>query len=145
MPSPISSTVPTSARSVSTSASAIRCFRIEVISSGRSFKIFSLAVDQFFAELVESAADARVRAHGARLHDDAADDVRVDRPRGDDATAGGFLDLLYDLGGLLVGKLDRGRQLQLEDTFFTREQPSELLMDVLDLGDPPLLRKEVNE
>src|SRR4051812_9621035 len=37
MPSPIWSTLPTSARSVSTSYSSIRCFRMEVISSGRSF------------------------------------------------------------------------------------------------------------
>src|SRR6185503_10324561 len=37
MPSPTWSTVPTSERSVSTSYCSIRCFRIEVISSGRSF------------------------------------------------------------------------------------------------------------
>src|SRR5919198_2919660 len=37
IPSPTWSTVPTSARSVSTSYSSIRCLRIEVISSGRSF------------------------------------------------------------------------------------------------------------
>ena len=37
MPSPIWRTVPTSERSVWTSYCSIRCFRIEVISSGRSF------------------------------------------------------------------------------------------------------------
>ena len=36
-PSPIWRTVPTSERSVWTSYCSIRCFRIEVISSGRSF------------------------------------------------------------------------------------------------------------
>src|SRR3954451_9943783 len=145
MASPISRTVPTSARSVSTSASAIRCFRIEVISSGRSFKFFSLAVDQFFAELVEAAADARVGAHGAGLDDDAADDVGVDRTRGDDAPARGLLDLLDDLGGLLLRELDRGGELQLEDALFAREQPAELRVDRLGLGDSSLLREEVDE
>src|SRR6185503_11160143 len=145
MPSPISSTVPTSARSVSTSASAIRCFRIDVISSGRSFKTFSLAVDQFFTELVEPAAHTRVGPHGAGLDDDAADDVGVDRPRGDDAPARGLLDLLDDLGGLLVRELDGGRQLELEDALLACQQPSEFLVHLLDLGDPSLLGEQVDE
>ena len=38
MPSPTWSTVPTSARSVSTAKSSMRCLRMVVISSGRSFK-----------------------------------------------------------------------------------------------------------
>src|SRR5437764_1406713 len=38
MPSPSWRTVPTSERSVSTSYCSIRCLRIDVISSGRSFK-----------------------------------------------------------------------------------------------------------
>src|SRR4029450_8274494 len=37
MPSPTWSTVPTSARSVSTAKSSMRCLRMVVISSGRSF------------------------------------------------------------------------------------------------------------
>ncbi len=116
-----------------------------MISSGRSFKIFSLAVDQFFTELVEPAAHARVGAHRAGLDDDAADDVGVDRPRGDDASAGGLLDLLDHLGSLLVGELDRGGQLELEDALLAREQPSEFLVHLLDLRDPPLLGEEMDE
>ena len=41
IPSPMASTLPTSARSVSTSYSSMRCLRIDVISSGRSFTLCS--------------------------------------------------------------------------------------------------------
>src|ERR671930_1223239 len=115
MPSPISSTVPTSARSVSTSYSSMRCLRIEVISSGRSFKSFSSrGGGQFFAELFEAAPHARVEAQRACLDDEATDQARIDGARGDDAAAGCLLDLLDHAARLLLGELDGGRQLELE-------------------------------
>ena len=96
MPSPTCSTVPTSARSVSTSYSSIRCFRIEVISSGRSFMrapLYQARCTQLSAEPVEPAAHAGVDAMRADLEDDAADQVGVDRAGRLDLPARGLLDL----------------------------------------------------
>src|SRR6478752_7261034 len=95
MPSPTWSTVPTSARSVSTSKSLIRSLRMAVISSGRSFTVFlSGSGDEFALEAFQAAAHARVDAQRAGLEDDAADQVGVDRARRLDGPAGGLLDLL---------------------------------------------------
>src|SRR5437016_14602741 len=113
MPSPTWSTLPTSARSVSTSYSSIRCLRIEVISSGLSFTVSAPRCRQFLAQSVQAAADARVGAARADLQDDPADQVGVDLPLRLDAAARALLDLAEDLVGLLVGQLVRGRQLDV--------------------------------
>src|SRR5215469_4619021 len=101
MPSPIWSTVPTSARSVSTSYCSIRSLRIDVIPSGRSFKAFS-APHEFVSQSFQSPADARVDAQRPRLEDDAADQVGVDLAGRLDLAAGRILDLLQDRVGLGV-------------------------------------------
>src|SRR5438876_286416 len=110
MPSPTWRTVPTSARSVSTSYSSIRCFRIEVISSGRSFTQSPLLVlscgCQLPPEALEPAADARVETARADLEHDPADQARIDLACHLDLTAGGLLDVLQELPCLLVGELD---------------------------------------
>src|SRR5215471_10073535 len=63
MPSPTWRTVPTSARSVSTEYSSIRCLRIEVISSGRSFKATpSQTVDEVGTRLRRAPEQANVSA-----------------------------------------------------------------------------------
>src|SRR5262245_15421772 len=131
MPSPTWSTLPTSARSVSTSYSSIRCLRIEVISSGRSFTFSAPCGRQFLAQLVQSSAAARVDAARADLEDEAADQLGVDLALGLDAPAGGALDLAEDLLGLLVGELVRGRQLDVEHALVRRDEPLELRRDGL--------------
>src|SRR3954452_23010210 len=99
MPSPTWRTVPTSERSVSTSYCSILDLRIDVISSGRSFKASpSLARRrEVSAKSFEAAADAGIQAQRASLEDDAADQVRVDRAARIDGPARGGLDLTDDL------------------------------------------------
>src|SRR5919109_1768838 len=146
MPSPTSRTVPTSARSVSTSNSSILFLRIDVISSGRSFKASPLASgDQFFAELNEPAADAPVQPHRACLEDEAADEVGVDPAARLDSPAGRLLDLLHDLVRFLVRELDRGRELELEYALLARQEALPFTADVADLRDAALLDEDAQE
>src|SRR3954462_4656185 len=132
MPSPTCRTVPTSERSVSTSYCSILDLRIDVISSGRSFKASpSLARGrQISAESFEAAADAGVEAERSRLEDDAADQVRVDGARRVDRTAGGLLDLADDPPRLVVGKLMGRRHLDREPAFLGGHQARELALDL---------------
>src|SRR6201984_491255 len=95
MPSPIVRTVPTSARSVSTSYCSIRSRRIDVISSGRSFN--GSSPHEFLSQTFESPAHARVGAIRARLEADAADQSGVDATRRLDLAARRALDLGDDL------------------------------------------------
>src|SRR5580765_3919743 len=146
MPSPTWSTVPTSARSVSTSKSLIRSLRMAVISSGRSFTVFlSGSGDEFSLEACQAAAHARVDAQRAGLEDDAADQVGVDRARRLDGPAGGLLDLLDDRASLVLGELERGGQLDGELPLLAGGEPLELLADLLDLPAAALLDQEPQE
>src|SRR5690348_2443154 len=144
MPSPIWSTVPTSARSVSTSYCSIRSLRIDVISSGRSFKAFS-APHEFVSQSFQSPADARVDAQRARLQDDAADEVGVDLPRRLDLSSGRVLYLLQDRVRLGVAQLARRCQLDAQAPLLARHQPLELLGDLLELAGAALLRDDLEE
>src|SRR5919204_2011127 len=70
IPSPTWSTVPTSARSVSTSYSSIRCLRIDVISSGRSFTGSPSGRKGFLSQAQRGdAASAAVPVLVPRAHD----------------------------------------------------------------------------
>src|SRR5436305_8974120 len=138
IPSPICSTVPTSARSVSTSYCSIRWRRIEVISSGRSFKCLS-APHECLSESFQSSAHARVGPVGARLQHDAAEDLRIDGARGLHGAAGSLLDLRDDRLRFLVRQLARGRQLDAEPPLLPREQALELAGDLLELAGASLL------
>src|SRR5262245_33507742 len=130
MPSPTWRTVPTSERSVSTSYCSIRCLRIEVISSGRSFTSNLLgSCHQFSAETVQSAAHARVDAQRTGLQDHPADQLGVDRARRLDRATGGLLDLADDRVSLGVVELVGGRELDLEATLLAVDQRLELLRD----------------
>ena len=60
-------------------------------------------------------ARSRRRAMRADLQDDAADQVGVDGARRLDLAARGLLDLLQERLRLVVGELERGRQLDVED------------------------------
>src|SRR4249919_1666109 len=146
MPSPTWSTVPTSARSVSTSKSLIRSLRMAVISSGRSFTVFlSGSGDEFSLETFQAAAHARVHAQRAGLEDDAADQGGVDRTGRLDGPAGGRLDLLDDRARLVLGELEGGGQLDGELPFLAGGEPVELLADLLDLPAAALLDQEPQE
>src|SRR5215467_6983499 len=136
MPSPIWRTVPTSARSVSTSYCSIRCLRIDVISSGLSFKALS-APHEFVSQSFQSPAHARVDAERARLQDDAAHQVGVDLLRRLDLAPRRILDLLQDRLPLCVGQLARRRQLDGQAPLLARHEPLELLRDLLELASPP--------
>src|ERR1700751_5538499 len=113
MPSPIWRTVPTSARSVSTWYCSIRWRRIDVISSGLSFKALS-APHEFVSQSLQSSAPARVDAQRARLQDDPAHQVGVDLLRRVDLPSRRVLDLLEDGLRLGVAQLARRRQFDGE-------------------------------
>src|SRR3954454_7291893 len=127
MPSPTCRTVATSERSVSTADCSILDLRIDVISSGRSFKASpSLARGrQISAKSFEAAADAGVETERAGLEDDAADQRRGEGARRRHRTAGRALDLPDDLPRLVVGQLVRRRHLDGEAAFLGRHQPLE--------------------
>src|SRR3954451_15012431 len=144
MPSPSWRTVPTSARSVSTSYCSIRSRRIEVISSGLSFTGAS-APHEFVSQSFQSPAHARVDAERACLQDDAAHQVGVDLLRRLDLAAGRVLDLLQDRLRLGVGQLTRGRQLDGQAALLARHQPLELLRDLLELARAAFLRHDLEE
>src|SRR6266705_706100 len=144
MPSPICRTVPTSARSVSTSYCSIRWRRIDVISSGLSFKALS-APHEFGSQEFQSSADARIDPKRARLQDDAADEARIDLLRRLDLAACRVLDLLQDRLRLGVGQLARRGQLDGQPPLLARHQPLELLRDLLELRSAPLLGHDLEE
>src|SRR6478672_2695622 len=146
MPSPTWSTVPTSARSVSTSKSLIRSLRMAVISSGRSFTVFlSGSGDEFSLEAFQAVAHARIHAQRAGLEDDAADQVGVDRTRRLDGPAGGLLDLLDDRAGLVLGEVEGRGQLDGELPLLAGGEPVELLADLLDLPAAAFLDQKPQE
>src|SRR5262245_33255996 len=146
MPSPTWSTVPTSARSVSTSKSLIRSLRMAVISSGRSFTVFlSGSRCQFSFEAFQAAAHARVHAQRAGLADAAAGEVGIDRARCVDRPAGRLLDLLDDRAGLVLGELEGGGQLHGELPLLARGEALELLPHLLDLAAAALLDQQAQQ
>src|SRR3954471_4685248 len=142
MPSPTCRTVPTSARSVSTSYCSIRERRIDVISSGRSF---ISAPHQFLSQSFKSSTHARVRAIRPGLEDEASDQRRVDAARRLNLPSCRLLDLPDDLAGLRVCQLARRDELDVEAALLARHQPLELARDVLDLPRASLLRDELEE
>src|ERR1700704_218340 len=144
MPSPIVSTVPTSARSVSTSYCSIRSRRIDVISSGRSFK-FRSAPHECLSQSFQSSANARVDSVRPRLQHDAADEVRVDAACRFNRASRRLLDLRDDRLRFVISQLPRGSELDGEAALLARHQPLELMRDVLQLARTALLRDEQQE
>src|SRR6476646_1555348 len=146
MPSPTWSTVPTSARSVSTSNSLIRSLRMAVISSGRSFTGFlSGSGDEVSGQSFQPAAHAGVNAQRSGLEDDAADQVGVDLALRFDAAARDALDLADDLPRFVLGELDRGRQLDVQLALFAGGELLELRSDLADLSPAPLLDEQTED
>ncbi len=97
-------------------------------------------VREVSAKSVEAAADARVDLERAGFEDEAADQVGVDGARGFDALARGFLDLLHDRRGLVVGELVRGRQLDAQDLLLRGDERLVLARDLVELRGAPLSR-----
>src|SRR6266576_3317738 len=145
MPSPSCSTVPTSARFVSTSNSSIRWRRIDVISSGRSFTFSTPCRGEGLAETFEPAAHARVEPHGSGLEDDPSDQVWVDRARRLHLAAGRLLDPPDDASELGLGQLVGGRELDVEDALLVGDEGLEVGGDLTDLARAPLLDDEPHE
>src|SRR6266568_144370 len=141
MPSPICRTVPTSARSVSTSYCSIRSRRIDVISSGRSFKSLSTPYE-CLSQSFQPAAHARVDSVRPRLQHDAADEVGVDTPCRFNLASRRLFDLRDDRLCFIVRQLPRGGELDGEAALFARHQPLELLRDLVQLPRAALLRDE---
>src|SRR4051794_30503441 len=144
IPSPTDRTVPTSARSVSTSYCSIRERRIDVISSGRSFTVVS-APHQFSSQSFKSSTHTRVRAIRAGLQHEAAQESRIDAARRFNLSSCRLLDLADDLAGLGVRQLARGHELDGQAPLLARHQPFELGGDVLDLAPAPFLCDELQE
>src|SRR5207245_11080211 len=141
IPSPIWSTVPTSARSVSTSYCSIRSRRIDVISSGRSFKSLS-APHECLSQSFQPAAHARVDTVRPRLQHDAADEVGVDTACRFNLASRRLFDLRDDRLCFIVRQLPRGGELDGEAALFARHQPLELVRDLVQPARAPLLRYE---
>src|SRR5439155_25802775 len=89
----------------------------------------SRSCPEFLTEALEPAADARVEAKRACLEHHAADQVGIDFALGLDLAPRRLLDLLHDRAGLLVGKLDRRRQLDAQLALLDGDQALELLGD----------------
>src|SRR3954451_1306393 len=118
MPSPTESTVPTSARSASsTSSPSMRLLRMEVISSGLicTVRLVSLDARHVAAQLVESVADRRVEHGVADAEHDAADDVGVDVGVELDLLARLLTDPLADPLDDVVLELDGGGHVHGEE------------------------------
>src|SRR5579884_333271 len=147
MPSPSCSTVPTSARFVSTSNSSIRWRRIDVISSGRSFIALLSAPCgcEVLAQPVEPAAHARVDPHRSGLEDEASDQFWIHRTRRLHLAARGLLDATDETPELDVGQLVRGRELDVEDALLLGDERLELGGDLAQLRFAALLDHEPDE
>src|SRR4030088_2171443 len=144
MPSPIVSTVPTSARSVSTSYCSIRSRRIEVISSGRSFKSLS-APHECLSQSFQSSAHACVYSVRARLQHDAAAEVGVAPACRFNRASRRLLDLRDDRLRFVISQLPRGSELDGEAALLARHQPLEFMRNIFELAWTALLRDEEKE
>src|ERR671918_405204 len=155
MPSPTWRTVPTSERSVSTSNSLMRSFRIAVISSGRSFTSSpcvgarlassSSCGCQFLTEPLEPAADAAVGAERSDLENDPADQAGIDGARRLDDPARRLLNLVDDRPRLVLGELVGRRQLDGEAILLAPDESLELRAHLGELAGASLLGDEPDE
>src|SRR3954470_15905566 len=144
IPSPTCRTVPTSARSVSTSYCSIRCFRIDVISSGRSFTVV-LAPHELVSKSFKPSFDAGVQPVRAGVEDDAADQFGVDAPRRLHLPPCRLFDLADDRVRFRVAQLPRGRQVDGQTPFVLRDQALELTRELLELAGAALVRDHEQE
>src|SRR6266540_2249694 len=100
---------------------------------------------QLAVEPLQPPAHARVQPMGADLEDDAPDQLRIDLPARLHLAARGLLDLPEELPRLLVGELDRGRQLGPEDALVLCDEALELARDLLEMRGAALVREQEEE
>src|SRR5215207_1343669 len=150
MPSPISSTVPTSERSAApASIPLMRSLRMLPISSG----LISIWVRLPFlrrrgdvlSQFLQAVSEAGVEHHVADLHHQPAEDVVVDFAPQDDTLPGLLLDLIADLLGHTLVELDGAGHGHLELAVLPRPELLELPPDAEDHRHPVLLVEQLQE
>src|SRR5262245_33301167 len=150
MPSPISSTVPTSERSAdSTSRPSIRSRRIEAISSGLISMLrlvpFLRRLGDALSQFLEPVADARVQHHVPNLHDQAPEDVGVHLRLKLDGVAGLLLDLRADPVCDLRVEVDGASHGDREAPVLLGPEGVEVPADPEEDGGAVLLEEQVEE
>src|SRR3954464_2466929 len=154
MPSATDSTVPTSDRSAwSASSPWMRLLRMEVISSGLICmarvrgslgKVLGGAGD-LPAQQLEAAADGGVEHLVADAHDDAAEDVGLDRRRQLHLAAGLLGDLVADVLDDLLVELDGGGDLDRQQLVVVLPQGVVGAPGAQQRGHPVLLDQQLEE
>src|SRR5215208_2312096 len=150
IPSPISSTVPTSERSAeSVSRPSIRSRRMLAISSGL-ISMFGLCsflrrLGDALSQFLKPVAKARVQDHVPDLHHQPAEDVGVDPALELNGVAGLLLDLGSDPLDDLGIELDRAGHGDAEPLVLLRPEGIELAADPVDHRHPVLLDQQGEE
>src|SRR6476659_4373387 len=150
IPSPISSTVPTSERSAeSVSRPSIRSRRMLAISSGLISMLrlipFLRRRRDALSQFLEPVANARVQDHVAHLHDQPAEDVGVDAALELDGVARLLLDLCSDPLRDLGIEFDRAGHRDAEPLVLLCPEGVELTADPEDHRHPALLQEQLEE
>src|SRR6266545_945756 len=150
MPSPISSTVPTSVRSAEpVSMPSIRSRRIDAISSGlisiAAFVPFLRRSGDALSQFLEPVPDARIQDHVPHLHDQPAEDFGVHLALELDDLTGLPLDLRADLPGYLGVELDGAGHGHSEPLVLLGPERLELLPDPEEDRHAVLLQQEIEE
>src|SRR5215207_7067013 len=150
IPSPISSTVPTSERSAdSTSRPSIRSRRMLAISSGliSMWRLvpFLRRLGDALSQFLEPVANTRVQDHVPNLQHQAAEDVRVDPALQLDRIAGLLLDLLADSSDYIPIELDSAGHRHAESLVLLRPEGVELAANPEDHRHPVLLDQQAEE
>src|SRR3954447_8305529 len=150
MPSPISSTVPTSERSAeSVSMPSIRSRRMLAISSGLisicGFVPFLRRSGDALSQFLEPVPDARIQDHVSHLNDQAAEDVGVDPALELDRVSGLLLDLRADPLGDLRVELHGAGHRDAEPLVLLGPERVEVAPDPEEHGHPVLLQQELQE
>src|SRR4051794_36157465 len=148
MPSATDRTVPTSARSASsTSSPSMRLLRMEVISSDLicTVRLVSLDARHVAAQLVESVADRRVEHGVADAEHDAADDVGVDVGVELDLLARLLADPVADPLDDVVLELDRGGDVDGQELVLLRPHLVVGPPDAVDHRHPVVVEQHAEE
>src|SRR5438094_4551030 len=146
MPSPTSTTVPTSTDSAFPSKRWICALMMSVISELFAISLSSrLAARELAGQALELRAQRCVDETVADLHARAADEPRVDRERGLDRLAAGALELSQDVGALALVQFERGGDLRVHDALASIDEIAERARDVGHERDAIALDQDVED
>src|SRR3954469_6856333 len=150
IPSPISSTVPTSERSAeSVSRPSIRSRRMLAISSGLISMLrlipFLRRRRDAFSQFLEPVANARIQDHVAHLHHQSTEDVGIHAALELDRVPRLLLDLGADPLGDLGIELDGARHRDAKPLVLLCPERVELTADPEDHRHPTLLQEQLQE